>query len=133
MVSRRRYLRALGAAAGVALAGCGGGADGTVVDMTDALTFEPATLSVDVGTTVTWDNVGSVGHSVTAYEADLPEDAAFFASGGFETEDAARRAWPEGRVIGGDTYEHTFAVAGRYPYFCIPHERGGMRGTVEVG
>jgi len=131
-LTRRRYLATLSGAAGVALAGCSGGG-GTTVEMTDDLTYEPATLSVAVGDTVTWHNVGTTGHSVTAYGARIPEDAPFFASGGFDAESAARTAYPDGRIIGGDAYEHTFEVAGRYAYFCVPHERAGMRGTIEVG
>lgn len=109
----------------------------TTVDMTDQLVFDPDEIAVTPGTTVVWENVGTVGHSVTAYEGEIPEDATYFASGGFETEDAARSAYsagdPEsGDVPGGETYEHTFEVEGTYEYFCIPHEGVGMIGTVEV-
>ena len=136
--SRRQYVQSIGTALAIGtFAGCtgGGGNDGgggTTVDMTDDLTFEPATLSVAVGDTVTWRTVGSVGHTVTAYEAELPSGAAYFASGGFESEAEARRAYPDGNVPGGDSYEHTFETPGTYPYFCIPHERTGMKGTIEV-
>lgn len=132
--SRRAYLRAAGVAgAGAVLAGCSGG-DSRVpsVDMTDSLTFEPETLTVGVGETVTWRNVGSASHSVTAYGDRLPAGAAYFASGGFDAEPAARDAYPDGAVEGGDSYEHAFEAAGTYAYFCIPHERAGMTGTVEV-
>jgi plastocyanin len=100
--------------------------------MTDDLLFVPETLTVSVGDTVTWENVGSIGHSVTAYGGEIPADAAYFASGGFESEDAARSAYPEGDIPGGETYEHTFEVAGTYGYFCIPHEMSGMKGTIVV-
>lgn len=129
-LTRRRYLGTLPAAA--VLAGCASG-DGTTVEMTDDLTYEPATISVAVGEAVTWDNVGTVGHSVTAYGDRLPDGATYFASGGFDTESAAREAYPDGRIVGGSTYELTFEVAGSHPYFCVPHERQGMTGTVEVG
>jgi len=107
------------------------------VEMTDNLVFDPDEIAVTPGTTVVWENVGSIGHSVTAYEEDLPADAEFFASGGFESEDAARSAYsagdPEsGDVPGGETYEYTFETEGTYPYFCIPHESVGMLGTIEV-
>lgn len=107
------------------------------VDMTDNLVFDPDEIAVTPGTTVVWDNVGNIGHSVTAYEEDLPGDAEFFASGGFESEDAARSAYsagdPEsGDIPGGETYEYTFETEGTYPYFCIPHESVGMLGTIEV-
>ncbi|MFC6784672.1 plastocyanin/azurin family copper-binding protein [Halobaculum halobium] len=105
--------------------------------MTDNLVFDPDEAAVTPGTTVVWENVGNVGHSVTAYEEDLPADAAYFASGGFESEEAARSAYssgdPEsGDVPGGEAYEYTFETEGTYPYFCIPHESVGMLGTIEV-
>lgn len=107
------------------------------VEMTDDLVFDPDEIAVTPGTTVVWENVGSIGHSVTAYEEDLPADAEFFASGGFETEDAARSAYSagdpdSGDIAGGETYEYTFETEGTYPYFCIPHESVGMLGTIEV-
>ena len=146
MQTRRTILRSLGlATVGVSLAGCSGdGGDGgsggggqPSVDMTDNLVFDPDEITVSVGDTVVWENVGSVGHSVTAYEDDIPDDADYFASGGFDSEEAARDSYrvgdPEsGDIAGGDSYEHTFEVAGTYEYFCIPHESAGMTGTVEV-
>jgi plastocyanin len=32
----------------------------------------------------------------------------------------------------GDDFTHTFETVGEYAYFCIPHERAGMVGTVVV-
>lgn len=147
--TRRRTLKGIGAIlAGVSLAGCGGGDSGdgdsgngdgsgeTTVDMTDDLLFEPESITVDVGTTVVWDNVGNTAHTVTAYEDEIPDDAAYFASGGYDSEDAAREGWTpgdeeSGDIPGGETYEHTFETPGTYEYFCIPHE-SSMVGTIEV-
>lgn len=147
--TRRRYVRSIGAAAiPVGVAGCsgdgggggdggdGGGGGGVTVDMTDDLAFDPETVTVSVGDTVTWENVGSVGHSVTAYEDEIPEDAEYFASGDFDSEQAARDAYvpgdtDAGDVPGGESWAHTFETAGTYEYFCIPHE-SIMVGTVEV-
>lgn len=142
--TRRRFIGELAALVGCgAIAGCtaptdsdgdGGAGNGTVgVDMTDELVFEPAQISIAVGDTVIWENVGSINHSVTGYEDRIPDGAAYFASGGFEGEQAAREAFPEGAVGGGETFEHTFETAGTYEYFCIPHESAGMTGTIEVG
>ena len=145
--TRRRLLRGFGtvgaAAASLALAGCGGagGAGGSGGDrvrtdevaMTDELTYEPRDIEVAAGTTVTWETVGSIGHTVTAYGDDIPSAAAYFASGGFETEAAARGGYPGGgNVPAGGTYAHTFETPGEYGYFCIPHENAGMVGTVRV-
>ncbi|WP_254273445.1 plastocyanin/azurin family copper-binding protein [Haloarcula marina] len=147
MDTRRRFLALVGGAS-VALAGCsgagsdggdGGSSDGdggsdpseTRVAMTDDLQFDPTEVTVAVGDTVVWETTGSVAHSATAYEDDLPDGAAYFASGDFESESAARQAYPDDSVGSGETYSHTFDTAGEFPYFCIPHE-SGMRGTVVV-
>jgi plastocyanin len=103
------------------------------VEMTDDLTFEPKRIEVEAGTTVTWENVGSIGHSVTAYEDEIPDGAAYWASGGFDSEQAATDGYPdEGNVTEGGTYEHTFETKGEHEYYCIPHEMNGMVGRVTV-
>ena len=114
--------------------GGGGGGGGTVtIDMTDELVFDPDETTVAPGTTVVWENVGQVGHSVTAYEAEIPEGAEFFASGDLEDEQAARDSYPQqGDVAGGESYEHTFDVEGEYGYFCVPHEAVGMVASLTV-
>lgn len=146
-MNRRSFLRPLGFGGSVAifaeLAGCTirgdspddtAPVDGTLVEMTDRNTFEPATVRVPAAETVVWRNVGAIPHTVTAYGNEIPSEAAYFASGGFESEDAARDGYGRGdsNLRAGEQYEHTFAVPGRYEYFCIPHESGGMRGTVVV-
>lgn len=103
------------------------------VEMNDNLEFVPESLTVATGTTVEWENVGTVGHSVTAYEEDIPNAAAYWASGGFDGESAARDGYPsQGDVGEGETYEHTFETAGTHEYFCIPHEGAGMVGEIVV-
>ena len=101
--------------------------------MTDDLVFDPDSITIAPGDTIVWENVGSVGHSVTAYEEEIPGEASYFASGGFDGEQAARDAYPEqGNIPGGESYSHTFDVEGEYGYMCIPHEQVGMVGTVIV-
>ncbi|WP_380676019.1 plastocyanin/azurin family copper-binding protein [Salinigranum sp. GCM10025319] len=136
--SRRRVLGALGTASLASLAGCtalvtGGGGDFDV-GMT-AVAFNPPEITVSAGEEVVWHNTSSRGHTVTAYENAIPEEAAYFASGGFETESEAREAWRAefgGRIDSGESFRHTFEVPGRYDYVCIPHEQGGMVGAVIV-
>ncbi|MFB6269990.1 MAG: plastocyanin/azurin family copper-binding protein [Halobacterium sp.] len=161
--TRRRFLAGAGGAAAVALAGCtgGGGGDGgnsggettaatesggsggsgeewvqtDSVDMTDELAYAPKRIEVEAGTTVTWTTTGNVGHTVTAYEDKLPDGAAYFASGGFDGEQAALDAYnsdQSGNVTAGESYEHTFETTGTYEYYCIPHEMSGMVGYVKV-
>jgi plastocyanin len=132
---RRREVLQVSAVAIGGIAGCLGGspASSKTVEMTDDLVFRPAEVTVAQGGTVTWENVGSVGHTVTAYEDRIPNGATFFASGGVDTERGARNDVTAGLIGEGETYTHTFDVAGTYEYFCIPHESTGMVGTVEVG
>jgi plastocyanin len=137
-MERRAFLRAVGPAAAAGLAGCigGGTAEGDYDVGMSAAAFRPVQIAVEPGTTVRWLNTSKQGHSVTAYEEDLPEGADYFASGGFDDEERAREAWWSadfgGRLESGDRFSHTFEVAGRYDYVCIPHETGGMYATVFV-
>ena len=72
------------------------------------LTFEPGTIEVDAGATVTWANDDGVPHTVTAREE-------YFNSG---------------VVMGGDSFSQTFETSGSYDYFCAIHP--SMTGTVVV-
>ena len=76
--------------------------------------FEPANVTIQAGTTVTWTWVDGV-HDVTATGTPT------FPSSGS----------PSGPPR---TYSHTFTTAGRYVYFCSVHgsPTGGMRGTIVV-
>ena len=71
-------------------------------------TFEPKTLNVRPGATVTWTNRGEHAHTVTfdngVDSADIPPGGSFSA---------------------------TFPHAGTYNYYCRHHK--DMRGTVVVG
>jgi len=112
--------------------GSGGGAeqDEVAVAPGGSLTFSPETIIVSPGTTVTW-TFESPSHNVScnpdhdsAGAVSLPEDAEPFAS--YEGDD--RFATNDE----GETFEHTFEVAGTYDYVCVPHVTSGMVGTVEV-
>jgi len=104
-----------------------------VVDMT-AVAFEPAELTVSVGDKVAWTHAGGESHSVTAVGDGIPDGASYWASGGFDSEEAARTGWEEGQgyVASGQSYVHTFETAGEHAYVCIPHEAAGMEGTIIV-
>jgi plastocyanin len=100
-------------------------ASAPTVQLTDQLRFEPATLTVARGTTVTWRNTSSVPHTVTddpskaanASDAQLPSGA---------------QPWDSGNLNAGQTFTHTFDVPGTYKYFCQPHEAAGMVATITV-
>jgi plastocyanin len=117
----------------------GGDGETHTVEMTDSLAFEPESLTVAPGDTVVWENTGSMGHSVTAYEDSIPDGADYWASGGFGSEQAARDAYSTagstadtGNVPGGEFWSRTVETGGTHEYFCIPHETGQMVGRIEV-
>ncbi len=75
--------------------------------MIDNFTFEPAQLTVKVGTTVTWTNRDDIPHTVVA--------AGKFRSKTMDTD---------------GTFSFTFTAAGDYKYFCSLHPH--MTGTIKV-
>ncbi|MFB6138549.1 MAG: plastocyanin/azurin family copper-binding protein [Halobacteriaceae archaeon] len=140
----RRHLLGVGAAGLAGLAGCAGvlgvgptgRSDGTYDVGMSAEDFLPASIEVNLGDTVVWKNTSSHAHTVTAVESGLPEDAEYFASGGYDSQQAASDAYFDepfgGSISAGDTYEHTFRTVGTFPYYCIPHKAAGMAGQVVV-
>ena len=135
-MDRRTFLATAGVAVSAGFAGCFGDAaaagENTVGMSINS--FRPEELTVSAGTTVEFVNSSSHGHSVTAYGGGIPEGADYFATGGFESEAAAREGWEsqKGIIYQGDSFEHTFEIPGQYQYFCIPHERDGMIGLITV-
>jgi len=104
-----------------------------VIDM-NAVAFEPEQLTVSRGDTVAWAHNASEPHNVVAYADEIPETADYWASGGFESEAAARTGWEngEGAVRSGQSYVRTFETTGTHEYVCVPHEAAGMVGSVTV-
>ncbi|AXG10274.1 plastocyanin/azurin family copper-binding protein [Haloplanus rubicundus] len=132
---RRHALRLGGAVGLAAIAGCSSAGESTDtkrVSMTDDFAYDPERVTVAPGTTVRWVNDDDVGHSVTAYGDAIPAGTDYFASGGFDTERAARNDIAGGLIAAGDAYEHTFTTTGTHDYFCVPHEGSGMTGRVIV-
>lgn len=137
---RRMVLhRAPSAAIAVALVpllfACGGGDSqpttkpGTIrgpeVEMTDQLRFMPDKLTVKVGDTVTWRNVGSVAHTVT-------DDPAKAANKEHAKLPSGAEPWDSGLVMGGQSFSRKFDSPGEYAYFCVPHEASGMLATLTI-
>ena len=102
------------------------------VSMTGERAFEPESISVSVGETVTWANDSADAHTVTAEEQSLPDGAEYFASGGAASEDAAADDIAAGLMTEGEAFSVTFEEPGTYRYYCIPHRSEGMTGTVIV-
>ena len=99
--------------------------DDPVVTMTDQLGFTPETIRIRAGQTVRWENTSRLVHTVTADPEQAFEPEHVVLPRGAETFDS-------GDMAPGDTFEHTFTVAGRYTYFCLPHALAGMVGHVIV-
>lgn len=101
---------------GVALTACtSSGADRAAVAMTGDLRFEPTTVELPVGGTVTWQNTGVTRHTATAVSEQRE------ATGEFDS----------GAVAGTGSFSHTFDEAGSYRYTCTIHG-GEMIGLIEV-
>lgn len=96
-----------------------------IVDMTNALRFNPETVTIDAGQTVKWTNSSFTAHTVTAIptRAKDPKDVQL---------PTGAQPFGSGKIEKGQTYSHTFTVPGLYRYFCIPHEFAGMIGEVIV-
>jgi plastocyanin len=114
---------------GLATGACSGG-DSSVSMV--GQTFQPASMTVPAGTTLTFTNESDEAHTVTALQDGIPEGADYFASGGFSTESQARQNIADGLIPEGESFEVTLRRPGEYEYFCIPHEAQGMEGTITV-
>ncbi len=129
MTKALRVLVVLGAAV---LGACSSDVAPGTVELVAGQRFNPATITIAAGDTITWKVVAKDAHTVTAYADAIPVDAEYFSSGGTASEEDAREQVASGLLEEGDTYEVTFDVPGTYAYFCIPHESAGMKGTVVV-
>jgi plastocyanin len=85
----------------------GGGGGGNAVTIQN-FAFNPSTIEVAVGTTVTWTNQDTAGHTVTADD------------GSFDSRTLAT----------GATFQQTFSTAGTFTYHCTIHS--SMKATVTV-
>ena len=87
--------------------------------ITIGLQFMPETITVPVGTTVTWTNGETIGHTVTSGAwGDVNESTGLRGS---QSEDGLfdHALAPMGQE--GDTFSFTFDEPGEYFYFCQPH------------
>jgi plastocyanin len=72
--------------------------------------FNPATITISAGTTVTWTNSDSATHKVVS--------------------DSNPAAFSSGDITQGGTYLFTFSTPGTYDYHCQIHP--SMKGTITV-
>jgi plastocyanin len=89
---------------------CGGTEPVTTIRVSD-LGFDPPSLTIAAGTTVTWRNTGEFDHAVTS-GPDSPEQ------------------WDSGEIRPGEEFSRTFPEPGTYPYYdgLFPDHTG----TIEV-
>lgn len=120
------YAATLIVALGLLVFGCGGSGGAATTVSTAATTattgapsgaatvvlkgfaFSPASITIKVGETVTWENQDGAAHNVIADD------------GSFKSADFGQ----------GKTFSFTFTKAGTYPYSC--HIHPDMKGTVVV-
>ncbi len=96
-------------------AGGGGGPSTNQVFMQNIL-FNPSTLTVARGTTVTWVNKDPVDHTTTSNPG-------------------SGQPWHSGLLTSGGTFSVMFNTPGTYLYYCMVHATptsGAMRGTIVV-
>ncbi len=96
-----------------------------VVQMTDQFKFSPSTLTISRGTIVEWKDAGAQPHTITCDPAKAMKKSDVAYPSGAQPFDS-------GSIMGGQSFKHTFTVAGEYRYICVPHEMMGMIGTVIV-
>jgi plastocyanin len=73
----------------------------------EGMAFNPSTITVTAGTTITWTNKDGVAHTVTS-------------GGNFDS----------GSISSNGTWSHLFNTAGTFQYVCTIH--ASMNGTVKV-
>ena len=115
----------------LALVSCGGGDDGSdaraeepaataagseAVVTIETFNFQPDPITVEAGTTIRFENLDKINHTVTAGTRENPTPEVF----DHTLEDA------------GATYELTLDEPGTYEYFCSFHPGEGMTGEIVV-
>ena len=109
------------AGAGVALA-----APAVTVKMSDTPpVFIPEKVTIKVGQSVEWVNNAATLHSVDA-------DASMVQSPKDVVLPPGAKPFDSGFMSPGATFDYTFTVPGDYKYTCVPHEKDGMKGEIDV-
>ena len=87
--------------------------------------FMPEKVTIKVGQTVQWVNNAATLHSVDADTSMVqsPKDVVL---------PAGAKPFDSGFMSPGATFEYTFTVPGVYKYTCVPHEKDGMAGEIDV-
>jgi plastocyanin len=94
-----------------------------MLDMPPA--FQPSMVTIKVGQSVEWENVGNEVHHATSDPSLAIKPAEVTNPHGAEPFDS-------GFLRPGETFTHTFTVPGEYRYTCVVHEAKGMTGKITV-
>lgn len=88
--------------------------EGAAIPEEGQIYYDPQVIDIPVGTTVAWDNVENMVHTVTSGKPPVDSDGLF----------------DSGVMEAGDVFEFTFTEPGNYDYYCTFHT--WMVGTVNV-
>jgi plastocyanin len=94
--------------------GGGGGGPGPNEVWMQNTSFNPSSITVDAGTTITWTNKDNVTHTATSGTPGNPDGI-----------------FNSGNMGANATFSFTFNTAGSYDYYCIPHA-SSMQASVVV-
>jgi plastocyanin len=122
MTGRKLMAAAVLIASASVLGGQPAGADEAATVGNGNFTFSPASVTITAGEQVVWTQNDDFPHSVTA------DDGSFDSSPGCLGDQAKC-------MKSGSTFEHTFATAGTFKYYCVIHGGkggAGMSGTITV-
>ena len=86
-----------------------------------ALVFDPATVTIAKGDSVTWVNNAGFPHNIVFDEDAIPAGA-----------NADALSHDDYLNAPGEKVSTKFDVAGEYSYYCEPHQGAGMQGKVIV-
>jgi len=87
--------------------------------------FLPEKVTIKVGQTIEWINSAQTLHSVDADPSMVqdPKDVVL---------PTGAKPFDSGFMGPGAKYDYTFTTPGTYKYTCVPHEKDGMNGEVQV-
>ncbi|WIA12756.1 hypothetical protein OEZ86_006085 [Tetradesmus obliquus] len=119
-------LQRVAQAAGVAVAGFSLALSANAANVklgadSGALVFEPATVTIKAGDSVTWTNNAGFPHNIVFDEDAVPAGV-----------NADALSHDDYLNAPGESYTAKFDTAGEYGYFCEPHQGAGMVGKVIV-
>ena len=97
-------------------------ADGVTVN-TELLAFDPETIRIKKGQTVTWVGGDNIGHTLVQGTYKVGSDK-------LRTTQTDDKAFNLDLSMKGQTVSHTYPTAGTFTYYCTIHK--GMNGTVIV-